>query len=261
MTARLLAALALALLAGCGGPSEGGEDRAQIVESDRPICDNSAFEGDDFTVCIADPRRQRIVLFDADDDAVPYRSFTSLKTALGPRAAAVRFAMNAGMFDASGLPIGYYVQDGMKLQPLNRAKGPGNFHMMPNGVFFGQGDRWRILTTDGFAEQISKRPDFATQSGPMLLIDGQLHPRFSEDGDSLKVRNGVGIDPQGRAVFAISNGAVSFGRFARLFRDRYRCRDALFLDGSVSSLWFPEAGRSDGGIPLGPMIAVFDRAP
>ncbi|WP_171524391.1 phosphodiester glycosidase family protein, partial [Acinetobacter baumannii] len=67
------------------------------------------------------------------------------------------------------------------------------------------------------------KPDhvrFATQSGPMLLIDGQLHPKLAENGTSLQIRNAVGVGLNGSAWFAISNAPVSFGRFARLFRDK-----------------------------------------
>lgn len=249
--------LAAALLSACGDGSGDEAAESPAIELARPVCDNESFEGDDFTVCTADPKRHRIALFDADADGVPYRSFPELERALASRVKTLQFAANAGMFDESGLPIGYYVQAGERLHKLNRSDGPGNFHMLPNGVFFGTGGDWRILTADGFAEQVSRRPDFATQSGPMLLIDGQLHPEIAENGESLHVRNGVGIDSAGRALFAISNGPVSFGRFARLFRDKLDCRNALYLDGSVSGLWYPEAGRMDRRAPLGPMVAVF----
>ncbi len=252
------AVLAALLLTACSAEDSGNADVAK-AELDRPICDNSSFEGDDFTICTADPQHQRIEMIDADASGVPYRGFSDLERALASRVKSLRFAMNAGMFDESGLPIGYYVEQRERLQTLNRAEGPGNFHLLPNGVFFGSEGRWRILTSDGFAEQITRRPDFATQSGPMLLIDGELHPDIAENGESLHVRNAVGINRTGHAVFVISNGPVSFGRLARLFRDRLGCRNALYLDGSVSALWYPEAGRMDRGAPLGPMVAVFDR--
>ena len=155
---------------------------------------------------------------------------------------------------------GWRCRDGERLHPLNRREGGGNFHLLPNGVFFGQAeDGWRVLTSDGYAEQ-TPSPDFATQSGPMLVIGGALHPRFDANGDSLHIRNGVGVDGAGRARFAISDQPVSFGRFARLFRDRLNCPNALYLDGSVSRLWNPAGGRTDLGLPVGPIIAV-ERAP
>jgi uncharacterized protein YigE (DUF2233 family) len=101
-------------------------------------------------------------------------------------------------------------------------------------------------------------PDFATQSGPMLVISGKLHPKFLADSDSFKRRNGVGVDAAGRVHFAISEGAVRFYDFATFFRDRLGCADALYLDGTISSLYAPEIGRYDRLFPLGPIIAVTD---
>jgi len=91
------------------------------------------------------------------------------------------------------------------------------------------------------------------------VIEGALHPRFQNDGPSRYVRNGVGVSDANTAYFVISSGAVSFGRFARFFRDELGCDDALFLDGSVSSLWAPEMERRDGNQNLGPLVAVLRR--
>ena len=100
---------------------------------------------------------------------------------------------------------------------------------------------------------------FATQSGPMLLIDGKLHPRFERDGQSRNIRNGVGIAPDGTATFVISDDLVSFGKLARFFRDRVKAENALYFDGSVSSLWNPPAARRDSFVELGPMVVVLRR--
>jgi uncharacterized protein YigE (DUF2233 family) len=91
----------------------------------------------------------------------------------------------------------------------------------------------------------------------MLVIDGKLHPAFEHDGTSRHVRNGVGIAPNGRALFVISEEPVSFGKFARFFRDRLKARNALFFDGAVSALWDPANGRRDITRPLGPMVVAF----
>ncbi|MEA2840293.1 MAG: hypothetical protein QOF41_1623 [Methylobacteriaceae bacterium] len=95
---------------------------------------------------------------------------------------------------------------------------------------------------------------YATQSGPMLIIAGHIHPKIHADGTSRKIRNGVGV-ASGRIVqFVISDNAVTFYEFASLFRDRLGCRDALFLDGSISSLYAPDLGRDDRLLSLGPII-------
>jgi uncharacterized protein YigE (DUF2233 family) len=99
-------------------------------------------------------------------------------------------------------------------------------------------------------------PRFASQSGPMLVIDGEIHPKFSVDGTSYQRRNGVGAPDPHTLVFAISEGSVNFHSFARLFRDHLDCDNALFLDGSISSLHATELSRSDGFFDLGPIVAL-----
>jgi uncharacterized protein YigE (DUF2233 family) len=172
----------------------------------------------------------------------------------------VAFAMNGGMFDPEGKPIGYYVEDGKRLQKLNRAEGPGNFHMLPNGVFFGSDGAWQVLTADRFAKTVSERPRFGTQSGPMLVIGGKLHPDIAKDGESRYVRNAVGVGTDGKAHFVISDAPLSFGKLARYYRDELKVPNALFLDGNVSALWDPVMGRLDSSPPLGPLIVVEKRA-
>jgi uncharacterized protein YigE (DUF2233 family) len=167
--------------------------------------------------------------------------------------------MNAGMFDEEGQAIGLLVEDGEKLHPINRRDGYGNFHMKPNGVFLVHRDgNAEVVTSEDF--ETSKDVAFASQSGPMLVIGGKIHPNFEPDGDSRHSRNGVGIAPDGKPVFAISAEPVSFGRFARFFRDSVEAQDALYFDGSVSSLWDPANGRRDAFAPVGPMVVVFRSA-
>jgi len=146
------------------------------------------------------------------------------------------------------------------LSPLNRASGFGNFYLKPNGVFSVSADgRARIETTEAFASA-SRKTTWATQSGPMLVLDGELHPAIQPDGPSRLVRNGVGVDADGSAYFVISQSTVSFGKLARLFRDDLHCANALFLDGTVSSLWAPDLHRRDDARLIGPIVTVLDRA-
>lgn len=212
------------------------------------------FEETYFTVCRAEPGRQTIGVVAGDTAGRPYRSFAAMDRALPGRP--VSFAMNAGMFDDNGSAIGLLVSEGRPVMPLNRRSGSGNFHLRPNGVFFGDAAGWHVTTAARFAAAPPTPIAFATQSGPMLAIDGAINPAFSHDGTSLYRRNGVGVDAQGIAWFAISDEPVSFGRFARLFRDRLGCAQALYLDGYVSSLWNPAAGRRDDAYPLGPIVVA-----
>jgi prepilin-type processing-associated H-X9-DG protein len=218
-------------------------------------CRTVTFEQSRFTVC--DPGRGALRLIAAARDEEPRRSFAEVMTAVPP--GQVAFAMNAGMFDADGRPIGLAVVDGRPVHALNSRDGGGNFHLKPNGVF--------AVRRDGAAEVVTSKafamsPDIAhaTQSGPMLVIDGAIHPRFDKDGESRFIRNGVGIAAGGRPLFVISNEVVSFGKLARFFRDGLKTANALYFDGSVSSLWDPATGRMDAGVPLGPIIVALKPA-
>jgi uncharacterized protein YigE (DUF2233 family) len=248
------ASLFLLALLGCDSPEPPIQDDLDVVlATPKSACEAQSFEGSTFTVCPFDAAKDRLELIDGRD----LRSFERLEASLGPRASQLRFAMNAGMYDEVGAPIGLFVADGKEIKAISRREGSGNFHLMPNGVFaVTQDGKLSITPSKSFK---LRSPLWATQSGPMLLIDGKLHPKFDENGESQLVRNGVGLkDPQ-TAFFVISEDPVSFGRFARFFRDALKCSNALYLDGSVSSLWDPGAGRQDAYSQLGPMIAVFSR--
>ncbi|WP_082515343.1 phosphodiester glycosidase family protein [Methylobacterium sp. Leaf112] len=213
-------------------------------------------EGETYTVCTVDLRREKVRLFWRGPDGQPYSSLSTLGDRQGP---SLRFAMNAGMYDKDQAPVGLYVEEGRELKGVSTANGPGNFHLKPNGIFYVKGDRAGVLDTTRYL-RVNPKPDFATQSGPMLVVDGHIHPKISSDGPSQKIRNGVGVRDDGRtAVFAISERPVSFGAFARLFKDALGCRNALFLDGSVSSLYAPSMNRSDLSRPLGPMVGAVTR--
>ncbi|WP_395647469.1 phosphodiester glycosidase family protein [Terricaulis sp.] len=222
-------------------------------------CEVRAFEGSRFTVCAYDAQRDDFRLVSRGADGAYLRTFERMLQTLGRDARRVRFAMNAGMFNDRGAPIGLYVENGAEQHVLRLTNGPGNFHMKPNGVFWIDDDGALHLSRSEDYATLAPHPRFATQSGPMLVVAGSLHPAFAPDGPSRYIRNGVGLRDDRTAYFVISSGAVSFGRFARFFRDELHCRDALFLDGSVSSLYAPSMGRSDDNHDIGPIIVVLDR--
>jgi uncharacterized protein YigE (DUF2233 family) len=247
---RALAALALLSLAACGGGDTAPD------ESLASACRPEIFEDSPLTHCMADPAIHTVRTALQGADGKVLGSVGALAMSMGEDARRVAFAMNGGMYDDAGRPIGYYVEDGERLQRLNRNPGPGNFHLLPNGVFFGTDGEWQVMTSEDFAETVEQRPGFATQSGPMLLIDGELHPDISPDGASRKLRNAVGVDDAGKAHFVISEAPLSMGKLARFYRDVLNVENALFLDGTVSQLWDPAKDRIDSGIPVGPLIVV-----
>lgn len=266
---RLCATLPIILLlAACGNdaeteappPIEQAAEEEEALET-ASACAPVTFEESRFTHCVADPERHRIRMALADEFGTIYRSLPAYAAGRPADDAPVAFVVNGGMFDDAGKPIGYYVEQGDRQQSLSRSDGPGNFHMKPNGVFYGQNSGgWSVLGSDDFYHGVTDRPDFGTQSGPMLVVDGNLHPEISEDGESRKIRNGVGVDEDGRAHFLISEEAVSFGKIARYFRDELNAPNALFLDGTVSQLWDPSTARLSLGANIGPLIVVENKA-
>jgi uncharacterized protein YigE (DUF2233 family) len=231
-----------------------GAARAQAASPCTPL----TFEGSGFTVCRyrADADELRLAL---NGPKAPLGSFKALAAALGPDAARVRFAMNAGMFEPDQSPVGLYVEAGEMKSPLQTADGEGNFYLKPNGVFSVEADgSVRVDETISYTAR-DGHPAWATQSGPLLVRDGALHPALAPDGASRFVRNGVGIIGPREAVFVISDGPVSLGKFARVFRDGLGCRDALYFDGHVSSLWAPSLERRDRTRGLGPLVVVLGR--
>ena len=241
--------LLFVLLAGCRQDDEAMAARPETA------CSERSFEGSRFTACRYDAAHDEIMIAVADSNG-PLRSFARLKAALGPRAPRLLFAMNGGMFDAAGGPVGLYVQDGAEKHKINRRTGPGNFHMQPNGVFAVDGSGHVAIVPSPSWPPPRFQTRWATQSGPMLVIDGKLHPLIQSDGASRYIRNAVGVADPGTAWFVISDEPVSFGRLARFLRDGLRCRDALYFDGAVSSLWDPAADRQDAREDLGPLVAV-----
>lgn len=216
-------------------------------------CADIMFEGVSYTTCqvgLEDDLR----LFQSGPDGA-YGSFAAIDAALEPQGLALGFAMNAGMFHRDLAPVGLYIEDGARSAPLITSDGPGNFGLLPNGVFC-LGDRFLVVESLTYAKT-NPACRFASQSGPMLVIDGKLHPKFLQNSDSLNIRNGVGVTDDGTgAVFAISNAEVNFHSFARMFRDQLGVKSALYFDGSISRMFAPQLDRHDGGFPLGPIVGV-----
>ena len=221
-------------------------------------CETIEHRGARHIVCTVDLDRHDLRLFLNGDGGTPLGSFAALRDVIEADGLALAFGMNGGMYHEDRSPVGLYVEDGVETQGLVTGNGPGNFHLLPNGVFAWNEDRAIVRETGAFAES---PPDVthATQSGPMLVIDGDLHPRFLADGTSRKIRNGVGVRDDGRTVvFAISRDRVNFHDFGTLFRNVLRTPNALYLDGTISSLYSPTARRADGFWPMGPIIGVVE---
>ncbi len=219
-------------------------------------CRDLAYGDNGYTICDIDMTEADLRLFLYDDAGELFGHFSTIDAALAPAGKELAFAMNAGMYHDDRAPVGHYLENGTETMRVVTGAGPGNFGLLPNGVFCIRPGRADVIETLAF---VASQPacDFATQSGPMLVIDGELHPRFLIDSTSRYIRNGVGTSADGtRAVFVISRNAVTFHDFGSLFRDELALPNALYFDGNISRLYAPSMNRNDIGFRLGPIVGL-----
>ena len=219
-------------------------------------CREVTHDGILYAICEVDPATERLELFLNDAVDRPYGHFSAIEEALAARGQTLAFAMNAGMYHTDRRPVGLYIEDSETLAPLQTRESFGNFGLLPNGLLCLTETGAKVIETLRYArEQPACRA--ATQSGPMLVIDGALHPRFLPDSTSRYIRNGVGTTTEGdRAVFAISRNPVTFHQFGSFFRDALNLPQALYFDGNISRLYAPQLDRADSGFRMGPVIGL-----
>lgn len=181
----------------------------------------------------------------------------------------IKFLMNAGMFHENFKPVGLLIENGKMVNPLDSSITPnfGNFYMYPNGVFLiNKSFKAKVLITDMFKSFHLNDPSilYATQSGPMLVSNGLIHPGFSVNSTNKNIRNGVGVTKDGEIVFAISQSPITFYDFAIAFRDLFNCPNALYLDGAISELFYnhqtkgPIFVNKNEGRKFGPIFLLED---
>jgi len=197
---------------------------------------------------------KQISLYLKDENGEYINNFANLLTYAKRHKKSVVFAMNGGMYLEDFSPQGLFVQDGKLIKKVNtKSSDYGNFYMKPNGIFYiTKHNRAHILPTKKF--HFSKKIRCATQSGPMLLIDGKIHHRFGKNSKSLHIRNGVGVLPNGKLLFAISKEPINFYNFATFFK-KHGCKNALYLDGSISRIYLPSQNITGQDALFGVIIA------
>lgn len=206
-----------------------------------------------FITYIVDPQKQDLQLYWKDDQGKRLGSIGRLKELVEGKNQQLVFAMNGGMYQEDGTPVGLFIQNHKTLKKINKASAGGNFYLKPNDIL--------CITSEGKAG-ICRTEDFvnnseikyATQSGPMLLVNGEYHPAFTRGSVNYNIRNGVGLLPGNKLLFVLSKGGVNFYDFADYFK-KQGCQNALFLDGFVSRAYLPEQNwlQTDGnfGVIIG----------
>lgn len=208
---------------------------------------------DQFVSYIVDAKKQDIKLYWKDDQQEIFKSIQNLKSWLSKKRKKLVFAMNAGMYKKDNSPQGLFIENRKIVTALDTTSGAGNFYLKPNGVFYIRVDNLPVIcSTTKFIN--NGKLKYATQSGPMLVIDGQIHSAFKKGSTNLNIRNGVGIMPDHRIVFVMSKKEVNFYDFAEYFKN-LGCKNALYLDGLVSRTYLPEKNwkQTDGnfGVIIG----------
>jgi uncharacterized protein YigE (DUF2233 family) len=206
-----------------------------------------------FVSYLADPKKQDVKLYWKNDNQENLKSIQNLKSWLEQKHRTLVFAMNGGMYKQDGSPQGLFIENKITVTLLDSASGNGNFYLKPNGVFYLTTDNFPIICkTESFFND--GKIKYATQSGPMLLIDGDIHPAFRQNSTNLNIRNGVGILPDNKIIFAMSKEEINFYDFATYFKN-LGCKNALYLDGLVSRAYLPEQNwiQTDGnfGVIIG----------
>lgn len=173
-----------------------------------------------------------------DSNGKPYKSFRTLDSSLKSTGKDVLMIMNAGIYSDNKTPAGLHIENGVELSSLNLSKGKGNFHLQPNGVFFvDKQNQAHIVSSQDFTKVTVSKVKLATQSGPMLIIDGKINPIFIKNIVSDYHRNGVCVTKSGQLFFWITDfsqgSRVNFYRFAKAGQ-QLGCYQALYLDGSIS---------------------------
>lgn len=182
---------------------------------------------------------QDLQFFWKDDKGEIFRNHGNLKKWLASKNQKLQFAMNGGMYLQDRSPQGLYIQNGKELAKINLVEEAyGNFYLQPNGIFYiTKGKKGVVSSTTSF--QPSDDIEFATQSGPMLVIDDQIHSAYRQGSKNLHIRNGVSVLPNGHLLFAMSKAPINLYDFASYFKNK-GCKNALYLDGAISKTYLPE---------------------
>jgi len=231
----VLTSLLLGTLAGCTSLVQSLQNQPCDLNAARP-----------YDVVAVDLSRHDLRLFWKDPAGTPFLTLERVRAWVAARGDSLVAATNAGIYEPGYVPTGLFVEEGIVQNPINLGDGEGNFFLKPNGVFFTTDAGAQIVESSQFAGR-NGPVRYATQSGPLLVSGGTIHPGLTPGSQNCRLRSGVGVDAAGTVYLVISNGAVNFFDFAVYFKEQLGCPDALYLDGAISSLYAPALGRVEGG--------------
>lgn len=219
------------------------------------------FKGVQYQLFVHNDTNLHIRLHHKDSSGRAYRSIARVRNDLYKAKQIPYLITNAGMYTPKNDPEGLYVENGNELFPLDKDSSEVllNFYMHPNGVYYLDREKQpHVCTTSEYLELLKDStflPYIATQSGPMLKINGEVHPKFNWGSTSRKIRSGVGVY-NGMSVFVITRDYSNFYDFASFFTEVFNCEDALFLDGTISKMYDLRLSYKEQGGNFGPIISI-----
>ncbi len=182
--------------------------------------------------------KNKVEMFWRNEKNEPFKNVENLKKWLNLNNKELIFGVNGGMYLQNNEPLGLYIEKGEIKKQIDTANGEGNFYVKPNGIFYILKNKIAVVCqTSQFS--CNDSVVFATQSGPMLVIENKIHPSFNKKSTNEQVRNGVGILPNNDILFAMATKPINFYNFAKFFKNK-GCKNALYLDGYVSRTYLPE---------------------
>jgi uncharacterized protein YigE (DUF2233 family) len=139
-------------------------------------------------------------------------------------------ALNGGFFDEHAHPIGLRVNHQREQNPLKKISWWGIFYIQGEQAYLKKILRYHPV----------QKPDFALQTGPRLIINGQipkLKPGFAE-------RSALGITQSGEVIILVTeNAPMTTTMLAHHMQSPpLNCVQALNLDGGSSSQLYAHMG-------------------
>ncbi len=236
--------------------------RSKILSSST-LAKRITFRNNSFDVYVVDISKNKLAFFWRDSTKNIYTSFKNVKKAVEKENKKLLFATNAGIYKPDNSPEGLYIENGKKYVKVNykQPAGYANFYMnfgkeaRSNGIFIVT-DKNKASVIKANEYKYSENIKFATQSGPLMLRNGKINPKFTKGSKNKRIRSGVGIIQSSKVVFIISNERVNFYDFASIFKEIFGCKDALYLDGAISKMYLPKINRKELGGDFAAIIGV-----
>ncbi|SHI68968.1 phosphodiester glycosidase family protein [Flavobacterium terrae] len=214
---------------------------------------NIKIDDERFITYTINPKKLNVEFYWKNEKGENFKNIENLKLWLEQRKKTLVFGTNGGMYKKNNSPQGLYIENKIQKAEIDTTNGNGNFYLKPNGVFYIKTDKTiNICLTNDFVND--GKIKYATQSGPMLVINGKILSAFKKNSTNLNIRNGVGVLPNNEIMFVMSKKEINFYEFAEYFKNN-GCKNALYLDGFVSRTYLPEKNwiQTDGnfGVIIG----------